>query len=219
MKTITSTAIVALMTATIGLSAIAPAFAQDAAPTTQAQKGPGLNFRHHDQGPRQGGGMGGGDFLNVERGTEAIEIALVRLSHRIELTAEQQPLFDALKTAALAAATDFATATEGLRPAAPAEGETATAPSFTERLDNGIALQAARLAALEAVQPAATAFFESLTAEQTAALTPQRPDRDGMQGGFGKGGPRHQGQQPGPDAGPMGGPAPADDPAAPAANG
>jgi hypothetical protein len=196
MKTITTSAIVALMTATIGLSAIAPTFAQDAAPAqVQQQGGPGLHFRHYNHGPRQGGGMrGGADLFSFERGAEAIEIALVRLSHRVELTAEQQPLFDALKATALSAAADFATATESLRPAAPAEGETATAPDLSERLENGIALQTARLAALQAVQPAAAAFFDSLTDEQNAALTPQRPDRDGMPG-FGKDGPRHQGQQ------------------------
>ena len=146
MKTITKTAIVALMAATIGMSAIAPSFAQDAAPAqAQAENGPGRHFRHDDRGPGQ---MGGGDFLNFARGAEGIEIALVRLSHRIELTAEQQPLFDALKASALSAAADFATATEGLRPQGgpsvptpPAEGETttATAPDISERLEHRIA--------------------------------------------------------------------------------
>lgn len=208
MKTITTSAIVALMTATIGLSAIAPAFAQNATPAqTQAQNGPGMQFRQGNQGHGQmGGPRGGGDFLDFGRGVEAVEIAMVRLSHRIELTAEQQPLFDALKTTALSAAADFAAATEGLRPTPPVAGETttATAPDMTERLENRIAIETAHLAALEAVQPAAAAFFDSLTDEQKALLTPQRPDRDGMPG-FGKGGMRHhQGMQQG---GPMGAPA------------
>ena len=208
MKTITTSAIVALMTATIGLSAIAPAFAQNATPAqTQAQNGPGMQFRQGNQGHGQmGGPRGGGDFLDFGRGVEAVEIAMVRLSHRIELTAEQQPLFDALKATALSAAADFAAATEGLRPTPPVAGETttATAPDMTERLENRIAIETAHLAALEAVQPAAAAFFDSLTDEQKAQLTPQRPDRDGMPG-FGKGGMRHhQGMQQG---GPMGAPA------------
>lgn len=217
MKTISKTAVVALLTATLGLGAIAPTFAQETAPAAQSQD----NFRQHNQGPRNGGPMGGGDFLGVERGAEAIEIALVRLSHRLELTAEQQPLFDALKTAALSAATDFATATEGLRPTPPAEGETPVAPNLATRLDNGIALQKARLAALEAIQPAAKAFFDSLTEEQTASLTPQRPE-GGFPGGFGKHGPRDHGPQGGHHGGPVapdGGPAPEDAPAPPPANG
>ncbi|HTO28182.1 MAG TPA: Spy/CpxP family protein refolding chaperone [Devosia sp.] len=233
MKTITTTAIVALMTATIGLSAIAPVFAQDAAPTqVQAGNGPGLHFRHDNKGfGPMGGQRGGGDFLNFGGGAEAIEVALVRLSHRIELTAEQQPLFDTLKTTALAAAADFAAATEGLRPQGgpavptpPAEGETATAtaPDMSERLENRIAIETAHLAALQAVQPAAAAFFDSLTDEQKAQLMPERPERGGMPG-MGKGGMRHQGmQQGGPGAhhgmqpGGPGAQAPAD---APATNG
>lgn len=214
MKTITKTAIVALMTATIGLTALAPVFAQDAAPAqTQAQNGPGLNFRHDGQGPGpMGGQRGGGGFLDFARGAEGIEIALVRLSHRIEMTAEQQALFDTLKSTALSAAADFAAATEGLRPTRPAEGETATAtaPDMSERLENRIAIETAHLAALEAVQPAAAAFFDSLTDEQKAQLVPERDERGGMPG-MGKGGMRHhQGQSGAPQG------APAD---APAANG
>lgn len=222
MKTISKTALVALMTATIGLGAIAPSFAQQAAAAAPAEQTQRDNFRQHNQGPRNGGPMGGGDFLGVERGAEAIEIALVRLSHRLELTDAQQPLFDALKTAALSAATDFATATEGLRPTPPVEGEAPAAPDFTTRLDNAITIQAARLAALEAMQPAATAFFDSLTADQVASLTPQRPE-GGMPGGFGKGGPREQGGPHGQHGGPLqggpgapeGAPAPADAPTPP----
>lgn len=215
MKSITKSAIVALLTATVGLSAIAPGFAQDAAPTQTAearpQGGNGPDFRHGNNGPRQGGGFGG-DIIGLDRGAEAVEVALVRLSHRIDLTAAQQPLFDTFRTAALAAADDLATATEGLRPIPATEGETATAPDISARLENRIAIETARLAALKAVQPSAAAFFDSLTAEQLAQLTPQRPDRNGAPGGFGKGGPRHQDQQ-------EGGPAPADAPAPPPANG
>lgn len=225
MKTIATTAIVALMTATIGLSAIAPTFAQDAAPTQlQAENGPGLHLRHDNQGPGpMGGQRGGGDFLNFARGAEAIEVALVHISHRIELTPEQQSLFDTLKTTALSAADDFATATEGLRPqrgpagTPPAEGETvaATAPDLSERLENRIAIETAHLAALEAVQPAAAAFFDSLTDEQVAQLAPERGTP-----GFGKGGPRHHDGGPAAPQGQLqggpGAPAPAD---APAANG
>ncbi|KRA50189.1 Spy/CpxP family protein refolding chaperone [Devosia sp. Root635] len=216
MKTITTTAIVALMTATIGLSAIAPTYAQDAAAPAQEQKGeqafrhdgPGIHFR---QDGREGAARGGLiDFLGKGDGTEAVEIALVRLSHAIEMTAEQQALFDTLKTDALAAAQAFSTATEGLRPAAPAEGQAAEPPAFSDMLENRIAFETAHLAALEAVQPAATAFFDSLTAEQQAQLTPQRPDRGDMPGGFGKGGSRHQGnQQGGPGAPAPGGAPPA----------
>ncbi|MET3924705.1 Spy/CpxP family protein refolding chaperone [Devosia sp. 2618] len=215
MKTITSTAIVALMTATIGLSAVAPGFAQT--PTAPVQAEQQKSFRPDNQGPRHGGPRGGGDFLNFDRGSEAVEIALVRLSHRIELTATQQPLFDAFKTAALTAATDFTKVTDALRPAAPVEGQTPTPPAFSERLDNSIKLQAARLDALEAIQPSAKAFFDSLTAEQQMALAPQRPDRNGGPGL--NRGPGNMGQPGGHGHGPQGGPGAPPAPPAPATNG
>ena len=212
MKTITTSAIVALMTATIGLTAIAPAVAQDAAPAPAQEQafrqgGPGFHLR---QGGGDHGGPGRGGFIDFRGGnaSEAVEIALVRLSHAIDMTAEQQALFDTLKTDALAAAETFSTAVEGLRPAAPVEGQTAERPEFSEMLENRIAFETAHLAALEAVQPALSAFFDSLTDEQKASLMPERGERGGMPG-FGKGGPRHH----------EGGVSDPGAPAAPASNG
>lgn len=191
MKTITTTAIVALMMATIGLSAIAPSYAQNVPATTEQQArepGHGANFRQHNQGPRQGG-FGG--FLGFERGVEGVEIALVRLSHAIEMTAEQQALFETLKTDAIAAATTFSDAVTDLRPAAPAEGTTAERPDMSERLETRIAIETAHLTALEAIQPAATAFFDSLTDAQKAELMPEHGERGGMRHMGSKGGMRH----------------------------
>jgi len=191
MKTISTTAIVALMTASIGLGAIAPTLAQEttAPAATQAQPaGPDGAERGFRNGPgmRQGGGMG---LLSIERGAEAIEIAIVRLTHAIDLTDQQPVLLEALKTDALAAAAAFETATDGLRPTPPAEGETAALPDISERFDNRIALESARLDALQAVQPAFTAFFDSLTDEQKAELVPERGQR---MAGMGK---QHGGQR------------------------
>src|SRR5687768_16332603 len=100
-KFTTTTAMVALMTATLGLSAAAPAFAQDAAPAPQTQvdnhggKGPGANGGHggrHDQrgpghddrGPGKGGprgengrGMGGPRGMLDLNNPDAVEIGLV----------------------------------------------------------------------------------------------------------------------------------------------
>ena len=203
MKTISTTAIVALMTTAIGLGAIAPSTAQEttAPATTQAQaadsaSGAERGFRN-GPGMRHGGGMG---LFNIERGAEAIEIAIVRLSHAIEMTDEQTVLLEALETDALAAAAAFEAATNGLRPTPPAEGESAERPDISERFDNRIALESARLDALEAVQPAFTAFFDSLTDEQKADLVPERGDRQNHMGKQGdRGGHRdghHGGQRP-----------------------
>jgi hypothetical protein len=187
MKTFSTKAIVAVMATTIGLTAIVPAMAQEAAPAPSieaTQKAPGPQG-----GPGWPGGpkfhqRGQGDIFNFGRGAEGIEVALVRLSHRIDLTDEQQGLLDDLKTAALAAADDFSQATEGLRPQRPAAGEKTTRPSFPEMLDKRIAFETAQLDALKAVQPAATAFFDSLTEEQQTKLMPQR-------GEWGPRGPQH----------------------------
>lgn len=195
----TSTSIKALMAVVataIGLSAVAPAMAQPAPPApdaavTQEEGGPGSQALRPQGGPRHHGG--GADFFDFSRGGEGIEIALVRLSHRIDLTAEQQALLDTLKTSALAAAEDFATATEGLRPTPPVEGETRVAPSVAERLETRIALEKAHVAALEAVQPSVAAFFDSLTDEQKAELMPQRGEH-GPRGQHGGQGPRGPGK-------------------------
>ena len=210
MKTLKTTAIAALLTAAVGLSAILPATAQEAgtppAPQQQADAngpkghGPMGNFGPRNQGPRQGGAMG---FFDFGRGGEGIEIALVRLSHRIDMTAEQQALFDTLKTDALAAADTFTKATEALRPAKPADGATAERPGIGERLDTRIAIETAQLDALKSVQPAAKAFFDSLTDEQKAQLMPQRPD--GQMGKHGQHQGQRQGHQQGQRPGPMGG--------------
>lgn len=193
MKMTSSKALLAVVATAIGLSAAAPAMAQTQTPAPDAPMAqPDQPARPDQGGPRRGPG---GDLLDFGRGGEAIEIALVRLSHRIDLTAEQQTLFDALKTSALAAATDFETAVEGLRPVPPTEGAQPTMPSMAERLDNRIAMEKAHLAALEAVQPEFTAFFDSLTDAQKADLMPQR-------GGEGGWGPR--GGQPGGHKGPHG---------------
>lgn len=196
MKSISAKALVAVLAVTAGLSAAAPAFAQ-ATPTTpaQTQMQPGKdhgNFRRDNHpGPnrpaRPDHRRGGSDLLDFARGQEAVEIGLVRLSHRIDLTAEQQPKFDALKTAALKAAADFETTVKGLRPT---EAPT-TRPSLVDRLDNRIAIGTAQVDALKSVQPTLTAFFDSLTDAQKAQLTPNRSGQPGAGGWKGQqGGPR-----------------------------
>lgn len=192
MKTISKPAIVALLTAALGFTSLAPSFAQEAAPAADVQK-PGHDHNRF-QRPGQLPGFqrhmelrNGGGFLNFERGAEAAEIGLVRLSHRVDLTAEQQPLFDAMKTAVLAAADDFATAAEAARPTADA-----AKPDIAARLDARIAITSANLAALEAIKPSVTAFFDSLTPEQQAALAPDRGEHSSW-GRPGQDGPRHSG--------------------------
>lgn len=176
MKLITSTSAAAIV-ATLGLGAIAPAaFAQDQAP----QAGPGgaprfqQNFIANDHdGPRenfQRGGMRGGlvQLVCSEQGAERLEQFFVSVSYRLALTAEQTPLFDALKTAALSAQTGFA---DTCASTLPATGDTAAqAPNLVERLQASVKVDQARIAALSGVLPSLEAFYNSLTDEQKAKL-------------------------------------------------
>jgi hypothetical protein len=120
-----------------------------------------------------GGGFNIIDLVCSPQGAEELEIGFVRLSHRLELTDAQQPLFDALKTSALTAQTSFADTCAAAMP----DKSTDTAPDMIDRLKARIAIDTARLEALNAVLPDLEAFYDSLTDEQKANLLPDRGDR------------------------------------------
>lgn len=181
----TAKAIVALITATMGLAALAPA-AYAAGPDRGNRDG--REFQVH----RQAGPMGGrGQLLALGCGPDAaqrIEIGLVRLGYRVDATDAQKALLDTLKTTALDAQADLAAVCAEAMPApaaadaaAPAADETATAPTppnLLTRLQSGLKVEEARLAAMTAVLPQFEAFYASLTDAQKAALEP-RGQRDG----------------------------------------
>lgn len=178
MKFFTKTS-AAVIVAALGLGALAPAaLAHD----WGRQAGPGAGPRHEmafrggDQDGQRFGGMHGqrggmrGGLLQLgcsEQGAERLEHIFVSLSHNLELTAEQTPLFDALKTAALTAQTGLADTCAAERPAA---GETAEVPNLVERMQTRIKIDEARTAALSDVLPELETFYNSLTDEQKAKL-------------------------------------------------
>jgi hypothetical protein len=203
MKHISTKVIVTLMTATLGLSAIAPVTAQEAAPTAEQAQPAEQALPSLRTGMHRGDGLAG--LLDFKRGVEGVEIALVRLSHAVDLTQEQQALFGTLRTDAIAAADTFERATEGQRPTPSAAGEAAALPDMSERLENRIALTEAQLAALKAMQPSFSAFFDSLTEKQKAAITPDRGERGERAGQFG-GEHERRLRHGGPGGRPMGGP-------------
>jgi hypothetical protein len=171
-KPLTRTALVGLAAA--GAFAIAvPAHAQPAPRNSEIHRTvDGMIARHvivghMDRHMDHHGPRGGFDFIGSP---QAVEIALVRLSYAIDMTGEQQALFETLRNDALAAATAFEDTTEGLRPNPEATGM----PDIADMLDTRIAIETAKLEALTAVQPAFEAFFGSLTDEQKAELMPRR---------------------------------------------
>jgi hypothetical protein len=172
MSKTTSLALATLLVVAVAGSA-APTFAQD-----YNAPGERMMFRHHDEdGPRlrvhrmHRGGAEGGLLALVcsDRGADRLEHMLLSIAQRTDVTATQQPLFDALQSAAVKAQADFAAACTAARPA---EGERGSL-DLADRLNMRLEIQKAHVAALETLVPAFTAFYDSLSDEQKAALEPR----------------------------------------------
>lgn len=167
-----TTALAALVVAAVSLASL-PVVAQELTPA--ANRG---DREVHRIVIREGGGpRGGAGILGLvcsPGGAEALDVAFVRLSHRLDLTDAQQSLFDALRSKALTTQTDFADDCAAARPDRTAEDK----PDMLERFKAGLAVQEARLAAMTAVLPDFEAFYASLTDEQKDSLQPRRMMRD-----------------------------------------
>lgn len=192
MTSFTKTALAALMTGVLGLSALpTAAMAQDRGNGPQGQQ-QGRYFQFHQQGggdmrfhlqmpemgKMRGGGMQKGGLLSLvcsENGAERLEIAFVRLSHRLELTAEQQPLFDDLKATALTAQTGFADKCATIRPAS--DDAQTTRPDMVTALKTRLDVDTARLEAMKAVLPKLEALYAALTDAQKTAIQPRQHNR------------------------------------------
>jgi hypothetical protein len=151
-----------------------------------------------------------GMLLNLacsDRGAEALEIAFVHLSYRLDLTADQQKLFDTLRTDALASQSSFADQCKAAMP----DSSAAARPDFLQRMKDRLTIQQARLDAMTRLMPDVEAFYASLSDDQKARLMPgasgrgQRPMLGRMEG------PAEAPQSPAAPAAPA--------PAAPALNG
>ncbi|MEQ1901976.1 MAG: Spy/CpxP family protein refolding chaperone [Devosia sp.] len=170
MKT-SKTALAALLAATVGIGALVPvAYAQQSA--NQATVEPARFMSHMQDGPmgmmHDGGGFGLVGLVCSADGAEELDVAFTRLSHRLELTADQQKLFDALRTTALTAQTSFADTCTAAMP----DKSATTAPDLIDRLKARVAIDTARLEAINKVLPDLEAFYDSLTDAQKASLLP-----------------------------------------------
>jgi hypothetical protein len=188
-------AIVALAATAFGLAAL-PASAAD---TTRAawHDGHGNQFGLSLGGDDMGGmgmgmgGMGGmrhGGLIALAcspNGAEALDVALLHLSYRLNLTDAQKPLYDAFRTKALTTQTSFADQCKTAMPDRSAD----TKPDMLEMLKSRLAVDQARLTALNEVLPDFEALYNSLTDEQKASITPDR--------GFGMGMMDDQSRRPG----------------------
>lgn len=167
-----SIALAALVVTSIGLSAL-PVAAQDSTTPVAQKSDREIHRTIRDAGPGRGGPVGGAGILGLicsPQGAETLEVAFVRLSHRLDLTAEQQTLFDTFKTNALTTQTSFADDCAAALPDQTAN----TRPDLLTRLKSGLAVERARVTAMTAILPDFEAFYGSLTDEQKAGLMPQR---------------------------------------------
>jgi hypothetical protein len=192
MKYLTATALAALLVGSIAVSGLVPAFADDAAATqppalaaagsappdqTMARGSdaarPGMMGHWGQRG--QMGRLGGrrANLLDIacgDRGAEALEIAFVHVKYSVEPTAEQQPLLDSLRTAALADQKTFADTCKANR----GDGTAAASTTLLDRLQARLAIETAKVAALNDVLPKFKAFYDSLTDAQKAKREPRR---------------------------------------------
>jgi len=198
----TPLAIAALVVATITVSAV-PSFAQDAgtnaappaAPAATQDRGPGRGM-----GP-MGRGMRNGPFPMLalacsDKGPAALDKMFDRTDKRLDLSTDQQKLFEAFKAKALTAETDFSDACQAARPDRSAEKR----PDLLTRMKAGLAIDQARLTAMNSVLPEFEAFYNSLTDQQKHDLLPRHGGMGpGGRGGMDRnGGPDHDGPPPAP---------------------
>lgn len=187
MKPLSRSARVAIAAAALGLTTLAvPAYAQPlgGGGMPQARQIEGGKAHAHRPGTGIAQHRPGGlvEALLGARDAEAADVAIVRLSHRLDLTEAQQALLDALKVDVLAAREAIDAARQAIAPVA--EDEAATL-DLTARYAGMVAMTSARAEALAYVQPAFDAFIATLDAQQLETLSPERPVPSGNRHGFG----------------------------------
>jgi len=135
---------------------------------------------------RKGGGMGGmnrGDRLVAlacsDKGAEMLQRVLDRSAQRLDLTADQQKLYDTFREKALTTETSFADQCQAARP-----DRSKGRPDLITHLQSQLAIDQARITALNAVLPDFQALFDTLSDQQKAQL---RPNLMGMGRNGGKG--------------------------------
>ncbi|MCF6327732.1 MAG: Spy/CpxP family protein refolding chaperone [Devosiaceae bacterium] len=112
------------------------------------------------------------NFVCSERGSSRIENGLDRISQRLDLSEGQTPAFDAFKSAALSAQSDFLQQCGDLKTA---RDEVGTDIDLIDRMNNRQALLGARLEAVSSIMPQLEIFYDDLSDEQKQKLRPRGP--------------------------------------------
>ena len=176
-------AIAALVAASLTLGAALPVLAQDASssmqPPAAADQGNGPTGQHMGpggMGPKWGrrGGMDGMGRLGIlalacsDKGSDMLGKVLDRTDKRLQLSDDQQKLFGTFKTQALSAEGTFASTCQADRP----QHTPGQHPDMLAGLKASLALQQARLTALNSVLPDFEALYNTLSDQQKAHLLP-----------------------------------------------
>lgn len=181
-----SAAAIAAIVASIGLTAFSPAIAQDVKQAHDLRSHRMLEFRAGADGR-----FAFAQFSCAPKAAERMERRYDRLAERLKLTAEQQKLYDAFMTSALTAQTDLADKCADIRPDRATRAERSKRPDLLDRMEDGLRIDEARVAAMNAVFPDFKAFYSSLTDEQKEDLFPfgrggrhhpMKPHADGLDG-------------------------------------
>ncbi|MCB0639202.1 MAG: Spy/CpxP family protein refolding chaperone [Lewinella sp.] len=129
-------------------------------------------------GERAGGAFVNGRFAMLscsEQGSQRIGMMLTQLEQRLDLTEDQQALFDTFYTSATDAQASYLETCQTVTDLTAADNASeTTVPNPAELLKLRAENLKAEASALDSVVPSATAFFDSLTADQLALMVPQQ---------------------------------------------
>lgn len=180
--TSTRATILAALVAALGLTAMSPAFA--AGSDRPRSDNRILEFRRD----AAGGAFRFAEFSCNDRAADRLERRLDRMAGQLELSKDQEKLFEDFRTTALTAQTDFADRCDLIRPGKTADKN--DRPDLIQRLEQRLKFDEARLAAMSELLPQFRSFYESLTDQQKRELAPRGHMRGRLQHP-GKHGPQH----------------------------
>lgn len=182
------TALATFMVTTVAIAALAPtAFAASTQPTASdavpvaaqhtmhrapmarmGMENPmGNRMGHH---PMMGRAMAGShrllNFTCAPNGAEKLDVGLLRLKYRLKLTDAQMPLYNTLHDTVLAQEKSFAATCKSTMTGLKGD------KNMMDRLDAGLTIEKAKLAAMTEVMPEIKALYTTLSDQQKAALKP-----------------------------------------------
>ena len=163
--TSTRATVLAALVAALGLTAMSPAFA--AGPDRHRDEGRTLEFRRD----AVRNAFRFAEFSCNDRAADRLEHRLDRMAGKLELSKDQEKLFEDFRTTALTAQTDFADKCDTIRPAATASKN--ERPDLIQRLEQRLKFDEARLAAMSELLPQFKSFYASLTDQQKREFAPR----------------------------------------------